>query len=91
MKTAHQAPALLVLFMLTACSKPPEATDPGSMIEPPPLAEITGTDATSRAKAEEVYFRCSQVPRRERHDNPWCRLRDQASACKSGGCTQQSD
>ena len=52
------------------------AFDPGSMTAPPPLAEVTGNDAISRAKAEEVYFRCSKVPRPERRDDPWCQLRD---------------
>jgi len=52
------------------------AFDPGLMTEPPSLAEVTGTDAVSRAKAEEVYFRCSKVPRPERGDNAWCQLRD---------------
>ena len=52
------------------------AFDPGLMTEPPALAEVTGTDAVSRAKAEEVYFRCSKVPRPERGDNAWCQLRD---------------
>lgn len=50
--------------------------DPGSMTTPPALAEVTGSDALSRAKAEEVYFRCSKVPRAERDDDPWCQLRD---------------
>ena len=50
--------------------------DPGSMTAPPALAEVTGSDALSRAKAEEVYFRCSKVPRAERKDDPWCQLRD---------------
>lgn len=53
------------------------AFDPGSMTEPPPLAEVTGNDAISRAKAEEVYFRCAKVPRPERKGNAWCQLRDQ--------------
>ncbi len=52
------------------------AFDPSSMTVPPPLAEVTGNDAISRAKAEEVYFRCSKVPRPERKDDPWCQLRD---------------
>lgn len=52
------------------------AFDPGSMTEPPPLAEVTGNDVISRAKAEEVYFRCAKVPRPERKDNAWCQLRD---------------
>ncbi len=52
------------------------AFDPGSMKEPPALAEVTGNDAVSRAKAEEVYFRCSKVPRPERKGDPWCQLRD---------------
>lgn len=52
------------------------AFDPGSLTTPPVLAEVTGSDALSRAKAEEVYFRCSKVPRAERKDDPWCQLRD---------------
>lgn len=52
------------------------AFDPGSLTTPPALAEVTGSDALSRAKAEEVYFRCSKVPRAERKDDPWCQLRD---------------
>ena len=32
--------------------------------------------SVSRAKAEEVYFRCSKVPRAERKDDLWCQLRD---------------
>lgn len=52
------------------------ALDPGSMTAPPALDEVTGSDAVSRAKAEEVYFRCSKVPRAERNDDPWCQLRD---------------
>lgn len=52
------------------------AFDPGSMTTPPALDEVTGSDAVSRAKAEEVYFRCSRVPRGERKDDPWCQLRD---------------
>lgn len=52
------------------------AFDAGSMTVPPPLTEVTGNDAISRAKAEEVYFRCSKVPRPERKDDPWCQLRD---------------
>ena len=47
------------------------------MTEPPPLAEVTSNDAISRAKAEEVYFRCTKVPRPQRKANPWCQLRDQ--------------
>lgn len=61
---------------LTATIEVAPAFDPGSMTEPPPLAEVTGNDAVSRAKAEEVYFRCTKVPRPERKDNPWCQLRD---------------
>lgn len=61
---------------LTATVKVVPGFDPGAMTEPPPLAEVTGDDAVSRAKAEEVYFRCSKVPRPERKDNPWCQLRD---------------
>ena len=52
------------------------AFDPGSMTTPPALDEVTGSDAVSRAKAEEVYFRCSRVPRAARKDDPWCQLRD---------------
>ena len=52
------------------------AFDPGSLTTPPALAEVTGSDALSRAKAEEVYFRCSKVPRAERKDDPWCQLRE---------------
>ena len=52
------------------------AFDPGSMTTPPALDEVTGSDALSRAKAEEVYFRCSKVPRAERKNDPWCQLRD---------------
>lgn len=52
------------------------AFDPGLMTEPPSLAEVAGTDAVSRAKVEEVYFRCSKVPRPERSGNAWCQLRD---------------
>jgi len=52
------------------------AFDPGSMTTPPALDEVAGSDAVSRAKAEEVYFRCSKVPRAERKDDPWCQLRD---------------
>lgn len=52
------------------------AFDPGSMTTPPALDEVSGSDAVSRAKAEEVYFRCSKVPRAERKDDPWCQLRD---------------
>jgi len=61
---------------LTATIKVVPGFDPGAMTEPPPLAEVTGNDAVSRAKAEEVYFRCSKVPRPERKDNAWCQLRD---------------
>lgn len=61
---------------ITATVEVAPAFDPGSMTEPPPLAEVTGNDAISRAKAEEVYFRCSKVPRPERKGNPWCQLRD---------------
>jgi len=80
---------LAVTILATACSRTDNAEkdfkatvevaptfDPGAMKVPPPLAEVTGTDAISRAKAEEVYFRCSKVPRAERKDNPWCQLRD---------------
>lgn len=52
------------------------AFDPGSMTRPPALDQVTGSDAVSRAKAEEVYFRCSKVPRAERKDDPWCQLRE---------------
>lgn len=61
---------------ITATAEVAPAFDPGSMREPPPLAEVTGNDVISRAKAEEVYFRCSKVPRPERKENPWCQLRD---------------
>lgn len=61
---------------LTAAIEVAPAFDPGAMTEPPPFAEVTGNDAISRAKAEEVYFRCSKVPRPERKGNPWCQLRD---------------
>ena len=61
---------------LTATIEVTPAFDPGSMTVPPTLAEVTGNDAASRAKAEEVYFRCSKVPRPERKDNAWCQLRD---------------
>lgn len=61
---------------LSASVEVAPAFDPGLMTEPPSLAEVTGTDAVSRAKAEEVYFRCSKVPRPERGDNAWCQLRD---------------
>lgn len=52
------------------------AFDPGSMTTSPALDEVSGSDAVSRAKAEEVYFRCSKVPRAVRKDDPWCQLRD---------------
>lgn len=52
------------------------AFDRGSLTTPPALAEVIGSDALSRAKAEEVYFRCSKVPRAKRKDDPWCQLRD---------------
>lgn len=61
---------------LSAAVEVAPAFDPGLMTEPPSLAEVTGTDAVSRAKAEEVYFRCSKVPRPERSGNAWCQLRD---------------
>lgn len=61
---------------ITATVEVAPAFDPASMTEPPPLVEVTGNDAISRAKAEEVYFRCSKVPRPERKGNPWCQLRD---------------
>ena len=81
--------ALAAAILAAACSRTDDADkeltatievtptfDPGSMTVPPLLAEVTGNDAVSRAKAEEVYFRCSQVPRPERNDNAWCQLRD---------------
>lgn len=61
---------------LRATLEAKSAFDPGSMTKPPALDEVTGSDALSRAKAEEVYFRCSKVPRVERKDDPWCQLRD---------------
>lgn len=86
MKMSPLALALLVSLALVACTRSPEPTDPGSMTAPPPLADVIGTDEISRTKAEEVYFRCSQVPRRKRSNDPWCQLRDRASACTDGTC-----
>lgn len=86
----HVCIAITVAILAAACTRTDSgeteisatvqvapAFDPGSMTEPPPLAEVTGNDAISRAKAEEVYFRCAKVPRPERKTNPWCQLRDQ--------------
>ncbi len=80
---------LSTALLAAACSRPDTgdaelratlevkpAFDPGSMTAPPSLAEVTGNHAISRAKAEEVYFRCSKVPRSERKDDSWCQLRD---------------
>jgi len=88
MTTRHLVVAIAVAIGISACTKAAGGYDPGTMTEPPPLSEVVGTDAVSRAKAEEVYFRCTKVARPERRANLWCQLRDRISECKSGNCPQ---
>ena len=82
--------ALAAAILGTACSRTDDADkeltatikvvpgfDPGAMTETDAIAVNGFEDAISRAKAEEVYFRCAKVPRPERKGNAWCQLRDQ--------------